>query len=392
MEGRFGARIVMHNGNAAFIHCPELDAEHYPPQSPFRTTRAGMTRRILVSMGRFTGPGREERTPVPAGRDVLETFHTCEYLDAMIAAESGHLDVDALYMGIGTPDCPAFKGMYEFARLAVGATLTGARLILDHDVRVAFNPSGGFHHAGPERASGFCYVNDSALACLALAEAGRRVVYLDVDAHHGDGVQNAVYDRNDVMTISMHENGHTLFPGTGFEDEIGHGHGLGCAVNLPMPPQTYDEAYLKAFREVAVPLIGAFDPDVIVIELGMDSLAGDPLTHLALTNLAYVDIIERVMRFDKPVLAVGGGGYNVDNTARAWALAWTVLTGQDREDEAHAAGMGGVMLESTDWTGGLRDRVLVPDHAQRRRVAPAVDETIERVKQNVFGIHGLSIG
>jgi len=189
----------------------------------------------------------------------------------------------------------------------------------------------------------------------------------------------------------MHENGHTLFPGTGFEDEIGHGPGLGYAVNLPIPAQTYDEAYLKAFREVVPPLIGAFDPDVIVMELGMDSLAGDPLTHLALTNLAYVEIIERVTQFDKPVLAVGGGGYNVDNTARAWALAWTVLTGQDREDEPHAAGMGGVMLESTDWSGGLRDRVLLPDHEQRRRVAPAVDETIERVKQNVFGIHGLSI-
>ena len=379
----------MDRAKAVFIHSPDLERYSYPPECPFKTERAAETRRILASMGLLSGQGRRELPPAPATRQELERFHTADYLDTLREAAAGHMGPEGLYMGLGTPDCPVFAGLWDYAVLACGATLTGVRLILDGDATVTFNPSGGYHHAGPGYAAGFCYVNDSALACLALADAGCRVAYLDVDAHHGDGVQAAVYDRADVLTISMHESGRTLFPGTGFEHETGVGDGRGYAVNLPLPVGTYDAAFLKAFREVAAPLIGAYNPDVMVLELGMDALAGDPLAHLDLTNNVYAEVIAAVLGFGKPVVAVGGGGYHVQNTARAWALAWAALCG-DETDESMSMGLGGVMLETTDWAGGLRDRALAPGRQQRAAVDAAVEATIRAVKAGVFGYHGLS--
>ena len=373
---------------AVFIHSSELDDYGYPADCPFVTKRAALTREALSSMGLLTGPDRAERAAKPATRDELEMFHTPRYLDTLQQAEKGHLGADGLYMGLGTPDCPVFKGLNDYAALACGATLTGARLLLAGETRVAFNPSGGYHHAFPERAAGFCYINDIAIACMTLAEHLKRVLLLDVDVHHADGVQHAFYGRSDVMTISFHESGRYLFPGTGFADEIGVGEGKGYAVNVPLPPGTYDEPYLRAFRAIALPLIGAYDPDVIVLELGMDALSGDPLAHLSLTNNVHVEVLHAALGFGKPLLVTGGGGYHVDNTVRGWALAWAVLCGEDSGGDAHA-GLGGVMMETTEWRGGLRDRALIPDADQAKTVGPAVDATIEAVKKNVFALHGL---
>jgi acetoin utilization protein AcuC len=337
----------------------------------------------------LSGDGRREVAPEPAERAVLEKFHSARYLDALQAAAAGGMTVESLYMGIGSPDCPVFAGMYEYSVLACGATLKGAEMILSGEATHAFNPSGGYHHAGPEKAAGFCYINDVALACGVLAEAGKRVLYLDVDVHHGDGVQDAFYDRKDVMTVSFHESGHTLFPGTGHEDEIGTGAGKGYCVNVPLPPGTYDQAYMWAFKAIALPLIKAYNPDVIVLEMGADTLAGDPLAHLQLTNNTCADIIQAVLGFERPVLMTGGGGYHVANTVRAWALAWSVLCGADAEHHDAHIGMGGVMLESTDWHGGLRDRQLPVDIEQSEGVIEALEATVARVKRDVFPLHGL---
>jgi acetoin utilization protein AcuC len=292
-----------------------------------------------------------------------------------------------LRYGLGTSDCPVFAGMYPYATWAAGASVTAAKSILDGRAKVAFNPSGGSHHAFSDRAGGFCYVNDIVLACMVLAQAGKRVVFLDIDVHHCDGVQAAFYGRRDVMTISLHQDGRTLFPGTGFVEEIGEGPGKGFAVNVPLPMGMYDAAYMTTIRKVVLPLLHAYNPDVIVLEVGADTLAGDPLANLSLTNNTMADVIELVLAFGKPILATGGGGYNVENTARAWALVWTALCGEDRRDDM--AGMGGVLLETTDWSGGLRDRQLAPDKAQRDAVDQIANQTIEHVKRLVFPLHGL---
>ncbi len=378
----------MSGRRAAFIHSEQIEQYSYPEGCPFRNERAGKLRQTLYSMGLLSGQNIKEVAPVSADRQVLKRFHSARYLHALKKAAKGQWDLEALHMGIGTEDVPVWRGMYDYAALATGATLVGADQILSGEVDVAFNPSGGYHHAFPEKAAGFCYINDNAIACSILADAGKRVLYLDVDVHNGDGVAYAFRDRSDVMTISLHENPKMLFPGTGFEDEIGEGKGKGYCVNLPLPVGTYDRAYLHAYESVAVPLIGAFDPDVIVFELGADALAGDPLAHLQLTNNTYVEVIERLLAFGKPILATGGGGYNVENCVRAWALAWTVFTGDD-DYLSLGALMGGVMMESTDWQGGLRDRELAVTDEQRQAVLPALEASIDIIKAKVFPIHGL---
>ena len=375
--------------HAAFVHSPQLEQYSYPPECPFSTARAGLTRKAVASMGLLTGESRREVAPRQPRRAELLGFHTDRYLHVLAEAPRGHLDAEGLAMGLGTAETPIFRGLYEYATLAAGATLTAADLLLDGQATLAFNPSGGYHHAHPEQASGFCYINDVAIGCQHLAAAGKRVMFLDIDAHHCDGVQEAFFARRDVMTVSFHESGKTLFPGTGFEDEIGVGEGRGYAANVPMPAGLYDDAFLKAFRAVALPLIDAFDPDVIVMELGMDCLAGDPLTHLSLTNNAYADAIRLVVRSGKPILATGGGGYNVQNSVRGWALAWSVLCDEDTDADEMIVGLGGVMMATTDWLGGLRDRLLAPSDAQRRDVDLQLDATIAKVKANVFAYHGL---
>lgn len=374
--------------NAVFIYSSEFEKYSYPPEHPFNTVRATRVREIVSSMGMLSGSGKSEVAPKPAERIVLKKFHTARYLHALKTAAAGHWDVEALQMGIGSQDCPIFKGLYEYSVLAAGGTLTAAKMILSGQADIAFNPSGGYHHAGPEHAAGFCYINDVALACIVLAEQEKRVLYLDVDVHHGDGVAQAFYDRSDVLTISLHQNPKTLFPGTGFENEIGTGEGKGYCVNVPLPVGTYDQAYLKAFETIVLPLTAAYNPDVIVFELGVDALAGDPLANLRLTNNVYAEIVDHLMSFNKPILATGGGGYNIENTVRAWALAWSIFCGADRgEDMSHA--MGGVFLETTEWQAGLRDRALAVTEQQRNAVQPAIEKVIQKIKKSVFPIHGL---
>ncbi|MHC4284047.1 MAG: acetoin utilization protein AcuC [Planctomycetota bacterium] len=364
---------------AAFIYSPELEKYSYPPEHPFNTIRPKKTREIVSSLGLLSGDDRSEVAPVEVGRMVLKKFHSARYLHALKKANPRRWDAEAFDMGLGTEDCPVFERLYDYAVLAAGGTLVAAERILAGSADVAFNPSGGFHHAGPERASGFCYINDVALACTILAEASKRVLYLDVDVHHGDGVAYGFYDRRDVMTISLHENPKVLFPGTGFQNEIGKGEGKGYCVNVPLPIGTYDEAYMKAFGSIARPLVEAFRPDVIVFELGADALAGDPLAHLYLTNNVYADIINYLLSLNTPILATGGGGYNIDNTVRAWALAWCVLCGAGSEGSVES-GAGTVGSSSINEQDGLRDGPLPVSTQQRETVTRAIETTIEAVK------------
>lgn len=377
----------MSDRKLAFLYSPEIERLGYPPDCPFRTERATLTRQRLKSFGLLGGEGRVEIAARKASLAELNRFHTARYLEEIQRAAGGDLTVDGLRMGFGGPDTPVFKGMFEFGAWACGAALVAADLLLEREADIAFSLLGGFHHAMADKAAGFCYLNDVALACMRLAGAGRRVAYLDVDAHHGDGVQAAFYQRNDVLTVSLHESGKTLFPWAGFENEMGEGPGLGYNVNVPLPAGTYDEAFMMAFDRVAVPVLERFDPDVIVLELGLDTLAGDPLTHLRMTNNVVVELLERLLRRDRPMLVAGGGGYHVENTVRGWALAWRTCCGEDGQDD-FSLGLGGVMLASTEWAGGLRDRALPVTVQQRQAVEPELGATIEALLNTVLRNHG----
>ncbi len=372
----------------AFLYSPEIEGLSYPPDCPFKTQRAGLTRQRLKSFGLLGSDGRNEIAAHQATLAELGKFHTRHYLDELQRAAGGDLTVGGLHLGLGGPDTPVFKDMFAYGAWACGAGLVAADLLLEGRADVAFNLLGGFHHAMTERAAGFCFLNDVVLVCMKLAEAGQRVLYLDVDAHHGDGVQAAFYRRNDVMTISLHETGRTLFPWGGFEDEIGEGPGRGYNINVPLPPETYDDAFLTAFDGVVLPLVEFYRPDVIVLELGLDTLAGDPLTHLRLTNNAVVEVLERLLRFGHPMLVAGGGGYHVENTVRGWALAWRTCCGENGDCD-FGLGMGGVMLASTEWAGGLRDRALAVTAEQRRAVESELQATLDRIARLVFPLHDI---
>ncbi len=375
---------------AAFLYTPKLEVGGYPKECPFNSGRAGKTREIIASLGLLELQNTKEVAPEPIPETQLEWFHTPSYLNTLKRAGRGIHDFKALKRGLGTPDCPIFRDMYEYISLATGGSTHGAALLLENGFDIAFNPSGGFHHANTDTASGFCYLNDIVISAEIFSRSGKRVFVIDLDAHHGDGVQKAFYHRKDVVTLSMHESGKTLFPGTGFVEELGEGEGKGCSINIPLPVGTFDAVYSRAFHEVAMPLVDAIAPDVIILVLGMDALAGDPLAHLNLTNNVYADIIGDIMETGIPILATGGGGYNPDNTSRGWALAWSVFaTGQD--DTITGFGMGGVMLENTAWFGGLRDRTLLCHGGYRDAVEKEIDETIRAIRRLVFPHHGLSL-
>ena len=378
----------MNQRKLAFIYPPEADRLVYPDDCPFKTQRAGQTRARLKSLGLLAGEGRTEVVPARATSEQLLRFHPPEYLDELKRASEGILTPLGTQMGLGGPDTPVFPDVYEYGAWACGSALTGADLLLKAEAEVVFSLLGGFHHAMASTASGFCYLNDAVLACLRLAEAGKRVLYLDVDAHHGDGVQEAFYRRGDILTISLHESGTTLFPWGGFENEIGEGDGRGFNVNVPLPAWTYDDGFLLAFNQVVKPLLTAYKPDALVLELGMDTLAGDPLTHLQMTNNVVVDVMDSVLALQKPLLVLGGGGYHIENTVRAWALAWRTCCGES-DDEAAFVGMGGVMLGSTEWAGGLRDRNRPASFELRQAVEPQVLASVERIRRTIFPFYGL---
>jgi acetoin utilization protein AcuC len=371
-----------------FIYSQEFEKYSYPPGAMFVTQRAVKTRELLKSLNLLGGERGKESVPAPATKRELQKFHSAKYLEALQQAADGKLTREGRRMGIGTPDCPVFKDMFDYASLACGATLTGAELILSGETDVAFNPSGGYHHAKAEKASGFCYLNDLVLACIRFSNNGKRVLYLDLDAHHGDGVQEAFYSSNKVMVISLHESGKTLWPGTGYEDEIGDGSGKGFNINIPLPLGICDEVYLEVFQKFVMPLINAYVPDIFVLQLGMDALAGDPLAHLELTNNTHAEIIGQILRYNKPMLATGGGGYHFDNTVRGWALAWKTMCGQG-DGSDFSVGMGGVMLQSLEWADGLRDRVLPMNEKHCNSVRRSIHTTIRLLARNVFKYHGI---
>lgn len=370
----------MSNRHLAFLYSSELDGLGYPPDCPFKTERARLTRQRLMSFGLLGDSDHREVAPKQATIEELRRFHAPGYLDALRRAAGGDLTVEGLKMGIGGPDTPVFSAMFDYGAWACGAGLTGAELLLEGEADVVFNLLGGFHHAKAAHAGGFCFLNDVVLAAQRLADAGKRVACVDVDAHHGDGTQSAFYERSDVLTISMHESGRTLFPWGGFEDETGEGPGRGYNVNVPLPAETYDDAFMMAFDRAVLPPLERFSPDMLVLELGMDILAGDPLTHLRMTNNVVVEMVQRLLRLNRPILVAGGGGYHVENTVRGWTLAWRTFC--DEADECDfGLGMGGVMLGSCEWAGGLRDRALAVTAEQRRIVEPQLQTTFETLRQ-----------
>jgi acetoin utilization protein AcuC len=369
------------------MHGPEVEGYRYPPDCPFLPQRAGMLADLLRRQGLLEGAGVGLAAVVPAPVCDLLTFHRLDYVEALRRVSGGDFCPGDLAYGLGMPETPVFPDLYGYALMACGASLGGADLLRDGGARRVFNPTGGFHHARAAEAEGFCYLNDMVLAAERLAREGGRVFCLDLDAHHGNGTQEAFWRRRDVLTVSFHESGHTLFPWGGFEDEIGEGDGLGFNVNVPLPAGCDDRAFTLAFQSPVPPLLDAFRPDAILLEVGMDVLAVDPLAHLSLTNNATADAVGLLASHGAPILATGGGGYHAEATVRGWALVFSLLSGGEETDLT--AGLGGVFLGTGDWGPGLRDPGFQRGGEEEERVLGEVRRVIDRIGRDVFPLHGI---
>ncbi len=309
----------------AFVYSDRFGSFYYGIEHPMKPVRLRLTAELIGSLGLSNLPSARMVEARSATGEELLLFHTPEYLKVLKEANTGIIPVGGAQHGLGYGDNPVFNGVYEWSALCAGASLQAASLVADGKADIAFNISGGLHHAMPNRASGFCYINDAAIAIKHLVALGKTVAYVDIDAHHGDGVEFAFYDTNRVLTLSIHESGQWLFPGTGLVTDIGVNSGRGFAVNLPLPPSTGDEVFLKAFDEAIVPFIEEFQPDILVTQLGVDSFETDPITHLSLTTNSFEKVIERFSSLEVPWVALGGGGYDLSNVARAWTLAWAIM-------------------------------------------------------------------
>jgi acetoin utilization protein AcuC len=301
--------------------------------------------------------------------------------------------------GLGTPDNPVFFGMHEASALIAGGSLLAARAIAEGRARRAVNIAGGLHHAMADRAAGFCVYNDCSVAIAwLLAQGYERIAYVDVDVHHGDGVQAAFYDDPRVLTISLHQHPLTLWPGTGWPGEYGTGDGAGYAVNVPLPPGTGDAGWQRAFAAVVPSLLASFRPQVLVTECGVDTHRDDPLANLELSVdgqraifRTLRDLAERTA--DGRWLVLGGGGYSLFRVVpRSWThLLATVL---DRDVDparplpadwvAHTAGLTGRPLPTAMTDGGETAFPPWGDAA-----GDGVDAAITEVRRAVFPLHGL---
>ncbi|MEU9130196.1 acetoin utilization protein AcuC [Kitasatospora sp. NPDC048540] len=296
----------------------------FGPGHPMDPTRLALTMRLVEALGLDTGPGVALRSAPPAGDSTLRLVHTAGYVEAVrrVAAHPGTADPAH---GLGTEDNWAFPGLHTASALIAGQSVAGAEAVWRGETPHAVNFAGGLHHAMPAKAAGFCVYNDPALAIARLLELGaERVAYVDVDVHHGDGVQAAFWNDPRVLTVSLHESPATLFPETGWSTETGGPDAPGSAANLPLPAGTGDAGWLRAFHALVPELLAAFRPQVLVTQHGADTHVEDPLAHLAVSLDAQRLVTEALHQLahehaDGRWLALGGGGYAVvDVVPRAW--------------------------------------------------------------------------
>lgn len=330
------------SGKAVFVYTPCMEKYRFNESHPFNPTRLQATVSMLTAKGLL----RQEDIALPRCPSMEELLmaHDADYIDAVreLSDESyEHRDMSCF--GLGTEDNPAFRGMHEAAAVVVGGTLAAGEMIMEGSADHALNIAGGLHHAGRRQAAGFCIYNDVNVAIRFLCRRYHiRVVYIDTDSHHGDGVQWEFYQDPNVLTISLHETGRYLFPGTGGIEERGKGEGFGYCVNVPLAPFTDDRSFLQCFQEVVPPLVEIFQPDLIVSQNGCDGHYLDDFTHFSLTMDAYREIPRLVHSLAHQCtggkwLVLGGGGYDPCRVvARAWTLLWAEVVGRPVSGEIPA--------------------------------------------------------
>jgi len=319
----------------SYFYHPEVGHFYYGPAHPMKPHRLKLAHHLVLSYGLYKE--MECYRPHPATPGELALFHSDEYVNFLSRITPDNLrqfgaQMQRFQAGDMT-DCPVFDGLFEFAQLYTGASIDGAVKLNNSETDIAINWSGGLHHAKKSEASGFCYINDIVLAILELLKVHARVLYIDIDVHHGDGVEEAFYCTDRVMTLSLHKFGEGFFPGTGHIKDVGAKEGIGYSVNAPLTDGMTDKAYEDLFKPVMSKIMEIFRPGAIVLQCGADSLTGDRLGCFNLTLKGHAECVKYVKSFGVPTLVLGGGGYTIRNVARCWAYETSVLLDKDIPNE-----------------------------------------------------------
>ncbi|MFJ3662292.1 acetoin utilization protein AcuC [Streptomyces sp. NPDC090119] len=387
------------SGRAQLMWDEAVTGYDFGPDHPMAPVRLELTRKLVAALG--LDRELEIVAAKPAGESTLRLVHREDYIDAVRAASADPGAADGSY-GLGTVDDPAFAGMHEVSALIAGQSVAAAEAVWRGDALHAVNFAGGLHHAMPGGASGFCVYNDAALAIARLLELGvERVAYVDVDVHHGDGVQAAFWEDPRVLTVSLHEHPRTLFPATGWPQETGAGAGEGSAVNVALPAGTGDAGWLRAFHAVVPELLAEFRPQVLVSQHGADTHFEDPLAHLAVSLDAQraVQVACHELAHthaDGKWLALGGGGYAVvDVVPRSWTHLVAIAAGREiapetvipegwrQEVYARTRQLGPQRMTDGRWPVGYAAWESGYDPADR------LDQAVLATRRSAFPLRGL---
>ena len=314
---------------------PEMEKMHFGPKHPMKPWRLTLTNKIVMSYGMHHA--MDVYIPRAATSQELEEFHRPDYIQFLQTVQPSMNTYDpetGTHIFNTGDDCPIFDGLYEYCSSYTGASLDAARKLTNHQSDIAINWSGGLHHAKKTEASGFCYINDIVLAILQLLLYHPRVLYIDIDVHHGDGVEQAFYSTDRVMTLSFHKYDRMeFFPGTGALTDTGPPNnsspGAHHSLNVPLHNGIDDEQYIRLFEDVVRPCVRIYQPTAIVLQCGADSLGGDRLGCFNVGIKAHGACVGFVKKFNLPLLVLGGGGYTPRNVAKAWAYETSLCIGAD---------------------------------------------------------------
>ncbi|PBP26488.1 histone deacetylase domain-containing protein [Diplocarpon rosae] len=373
--------------NVSWHSNPEIEKHHFGHTHPMKPWRLTLAKNLIMSYGMHAG--MDTYVSRPATREELEDFHSEDYLDYLKTAKVVLPDDETpKEFSLGGTDCPIFEGLFNYCSMYSGASIDAARKLCNGESDIAINWSGGLHHAKKAEASGFCYVNDITLAILQLLRTYQRVLYIDIDIHHGDGVEEAFWSTDRVMTLSIHKyDGQNFFPGTGDLDRTGPtdeaNPGAHHAINVPLLDGIDDNQYTHIFRTVVAMCKDHFKPEAIVLQCGADSLAGDRLGRFNLQVQGHGECIRFCKSLKIPLLLIGGGGYTPRNVARAWAHETSIAIGCD-------ATLNPIIPEHTPYRSHFRHDTIFPtleqilgDPRPNRNTKKKVDEIIQSITEQL---------
>jgi len=326
-------RAAMGKQKVCYFHADTIGEYYYGPGHPMKPHRLQMTHSLILSYNLYKK--LDVYRPHQATDEEMMLFHSPEYIDFMskVTPDTQQDFAKQLQRFTVGDDCPVFDGLYEYCRVYTGGSIDGAMKLNHQLADVAINWSGGLHHAKRSEASGFCYVNDIVLGILELLKVHPRVLYLDIDIHHGDGVEEAFYTTDRVMTVSFHKYGDYFFPGTGDVKDVGVKGGKYYSVNVPLKDGINDESYQRIFVPIMQKVMETYQPTALVLQCGSDSLSGDRLGCFNLSVRGHADAVRHMMTYNLPTLVLGGGGYTIRNVARCWTYETAVVLGEELDND-----------------------------------------------------------